>query len=158
MSAGRLLTLSSPFLVILPHMEATNMDLRGSPARSVSPASPKGLPSALGISMDRCPLWERSRPPGATQPFAPPLTFRRQLCPGVVVHLDGVRLETQDWGATGTGGIGGGTGRDRERSVSTGEVWMGHEGRLLGPPSCPLNSQGSSATRETLSSSLSRSS
>lgn len=73
---ARPVTLSSPSLLILPHVEATNKDLRGSLARSVPLASPKGLPSSLGISMDSCPLWEGSLPPGATQPFAPPLTFR----------------------------------------------------------------------------------
>lgn len=38
--------------------------------------------------------------------LCPPLTFRSQLSPGVVVHLDGVRLKTQDWRDTSTGGIG----------------------------------------------------
>ena len=45
---GRLVTLSSPSLLILAHAEATNKDLRGSPARSVPLASPKGLPLLLG--------------------------------------------------------------------------------------------------------------
>ena len=65
---GRLVTLSSPSLLILAHAEATNKDLRGSPARSVPLASPKGLPSSLGISMTDVPC---GTGPGHLGPLSP---------------------------------------------------------------------------------------
>lgn len=111
--------------------------------------------------MGKCSWWEGH---GLLGPLSslPTLTFQSQLLPGVIAHLDGVRLKTQGWGDTGIGelGAGGGglraqsrvsPGRGREGSVTMGEMWRGHKERHSFPPSSPPNKQGSSAILKTWS-------
>lgn len=115
--------------------------------------SAKGL-SLPPASMGKCPWWLGSEPRESDHStLYPTLTFRGQLCPAVVVHLDGVRLKTQGCGNTGTDGMGGGgqgvkvkglgpgsrTGTGRAvRAVSVWGSVEGPQGKTPVPSMCGL--------------------